>query len=66
MKMGDPFARSSSRSAGENGCQGMPPVSPSREEREGFAGALAAHLDAGALPADAWVATTRELAVDPA
>lgn len=32
----------------------------------GFVGSLAARLDAGATPADAWAATTRELAVDPA
>ncbi len=31
----------------------------------GFVGTLAAHLDSGATPADAWAATTRELAVDP-
>lgn len=31
----------------------------------GFVGTLAARLDAGATPADAWAATTRELAVDP-
>jgi len=31
----------------------------------GFVGALAARLDRGATPADAWAATTRELAVDP-
>jgi hypothetical protein len=32
----------------------------------GFVGALAARLDAGATPADAWAATTSELAIDPA
>jgi len=32
----------------------------------GFVGAFAARLDAGSTPADAWSATTRELAVDPA
>ena len=32
----------------------------------GFVGALAAKIDGGATPADAWAATTRELAVDPA
>ncbi|TAK02455.1 MAG: hypothetical protein EPO36_02180 [Chloroflexota bacterium] len=31
----------------------------------GFVGALAARLDAGATPADAWAATTHDLAVDP-
>jgi hypothetical protein len=31
----------------------------------GFVGVLAARLDAGATAADAWAATTRELAVDP-
>ena len=31
----------------------------------GFVGAFAARLDAGATAADAWAATTRELAVDP-
>lgn len=31
----------------------------------GFVGALAARLDAGATAADAWAATTTELAVDP-
>lgn len=31
----------------------------------GFVGSLAARLDGGATPADAWAATTRELAVDP-
>lgn len=31
----------------------------------GFVGAFAARLDGGATPADAWAATTRELAVDP-
>ena len=30
----------------------------------GFVGALAARLDGGAVPADAWAATVRELAVD--
>jgi hypothetical protein len=30
----------------------------------GFVGALAAGIDAGATPADAWTATTRSLAVD--
>lgn len=30
----------------------------------GFVGVLAARLDAGAAPADAWAATMRELAVD--
>ena len=30
----------------------------------GFVGALAARLDAGAAPADAWAATVRDLAVD--
>lgn len=30
----------------------------------GFVGALAARLDAGVMPADAWAATTSELAVD--
>jgi hypothetical protein len=30
----------------------------------GFVGAFAARLDGGATPADAWAATTRELAVD--
>jgi len=32
----------------------------------GFVGALAARLDGGATPADAWAETSRELAVDPA
>ncbi|MCI0583921.1 MAG: hypothetical protein L0227_13725 [Chloroflexi bacterium] len=32
----------------------------------GFVGVLAARLDAGATPADAWAETTRQLAVDPA
>jgi hypothetical protein len=32
----------------------------------GFVGSLAARLDAGATPADAWAETTRQLAVDPA
>jgi len=31
----------------------------------GFVGAFAARVDAGATVADAWAATTRELAVDP-
>jgi hypothetical protein len=31
----------------------------------GFVGAFAARLDSGATAADAWAATTRELAVDP-
>ena len=31
----------------------------------GFVGAFAARLDGGAVPADAWAATVRELAVDP-
>ena len=32
----------------------------------GFVGSFAARLDGGATAADAWAATTRELAVDPA
>ena len=32
----------------------------------GFVGAFAARLDEGATPSDAWAATTRALAVDPA
>jgi hypothetical protein len=32
----------------------------------GFVSAFAARLDVGSTPADAWAATTRELAVDPA
>lgn len=31
----------------------------------GFVGAFAARLDGGAVPADAWAATIRDLAVDP-
>lgn len=31
----------------------------------GFVGAFAARLDGGAVPADAWAATVRDLAVDP-
>jgi len=35
------------------------------ERADDFVGALAARIDAGAPPADAWTATTRALAVDP-
>ncbi|MEW5992555.1 MAG: hypothetical protein AB1736_14595 [Chloroflexota bacterium] len=44
----------------------QPPRSDPDGTFAGFVGALAVHLDGGETPADAWAATTRELAVDPA